>query len=102
MTKPKTLKKNNSADKGTREISLQGGKVIRRDGTLDPKEILKLEFYPLELDKIMNYLIETNAGVQVFLLIDRKIQEAKKRRDESLTKEPKPGVNGGGDNGSKH
>lgn len=102
MTKSKTTKEKTLADKGTREISLAGGKVLTPGGTLDPKELLSLEFSPLELDKIMNYLIETNAGVQVFLLIDGKIQDAKKRRDQALTKEPKPGDNASGDNGSKH
>ena len=53
-----------------------------RSARMQPQEIhaLSLEMTEEEIDQVMSYLINTNAGVKVFLLLDKKIGEARMRR----------------------
>jgi hypothetical protein len=44
-----------------------------------PVKPLFIRLLPGEVDQVMNEIIRVNAGVQVFLLLDERIQEAKKR-----------------------
>jgi hypothetical protein len=44
-----------------------------------PAKPLFIRLLPGEVDQVMNEIIRVNAGVQVFLLLDERIQEAKKR-----------------------
>lgn len=51
----------------------------------DPNQVLTLQFTRREIGSVMDYLIQTNAGVKVFLLLDERISRA----ESSL--EAKPG-----------
>ena len=50
-----------------------------KPGTITPETKLILELTARETDAIMNYLIDTNAGVNIFFLLEKRIEEAKKR-----------------------
>ena len=50
----------------------------------DPvNEILTLELPLQEIDELMNYLINSNAGIQIFLRLNARIDEAKKIKSET-------------------
>ena len=52
-----------------------------RSARMQPQEIpsLLLEMTEAEIDNLMNYLINSNAGVKIFLQLERRIEEARMR-----------------------
>lgn len=49
------------------------------ESKVNPAKPLFIRLFPGEVDEVMNEIIRVNAGVKVFLLLDERIQEAKKR-----------------------